>query len=101
MRGTDWDADFLSDTAVGTGCRVQAWRTDAAGATTGGALHSLVPGHRVTYSDGTAARYDLEASATCTATGRPFLARTIHQRISTDEGGQYVTGGDVVVTRLP
>jgi len=100
VHGTDWDADFLSATAIGAGCRVQAWRVDAAGSTTGSALTSLVAGQRASYADGTTARYDLEAATACTTTGHAYLARTIHQRISTDEGGQYVTGGDVVVTRL-
>ncbi len=97
----DWGADFATALALGPkGCQVEVWRADAEGQTYGGLLTSLTAGHGATYPDPTPARADLEAATVCANGGHAFLARTANQKLDIQDDGQYVVGGDVMVSRL-
>ena len=99
VSGRTWDPDFATATAIGAdGCRIQVWTADATGIY-GGVLTSVAAGHRATYPDAQVARSDVQAAPACAATGHAFLARTANERVATEDDGQYLVGGDIVVVR--
>ena len=52
---------------------------------------------RATYPDARVARADVQAAPACVANGHGFLARTANERVVTEDDGQYLIGGDIVV----